>query len=173
MKERIKLSKFRIFISIGALGIGLIVALIWFSLREPEIKVRIKLSNVTLNDLSDMDQLYQSKLKDNPLQDIKKLNVSVNIYNSFNIKERKVQIPDLIYVLDHYDHIRTIKGGSSEKSNIMELTSEFTKCVYFNSTGLDNYTIRNIFQQSNINIELTSIFGKHYYFTYPIEQNLY
>ena len=82
------------------------------------------------------------------------LYINVKIINSKKAEDRTIIIPDLSTVLNGHDKVRAVGGGNTELNNIgKEDTEESMAFVIFDSRGLSEQDIRNLYSKSEIKIE--------------------
>jgi hypothetical protein len=119
------------------------------SKSAPEIQTEAVLSSIT-------EEEYQkigtgSKPEEGvSINDLKKLSVSVKIIHSKNAVKREIRIPDLT-LIDRYDRVRSTSAGSFEQNNIgTDDTAESAAWIIFDSRGMSEQDIREIFKQSEI-----------------------
>ncbi|MGH4141150.1 hypothetical protein [Clostridium sp.] len=119
--------------------------------NNPEIKTVITLSNITEQEYNNNDL---SKSEGASIDDIKKLYINVKISNSKKAEERTIIIPDLSIVLNGHDKVRAVGGGTTEQNNVgKQDTADSMAFVIFDSRGLSEQDIRNLYSKSEIKIE--------------------
>lgn len=115
----------------------------------PEITTEVVLSDITEEEWRQI--CISSKPEGVSIDDFKKIYVNVKIAKSKKAVERTIDIPDLYAVIDQFDRLRTTMGGSGEQNNIgTEDTAEWTAYAIFDSRGLSNQDIRDMFSESEI-----------------------
>lgn len=115
----------------------------------PEITTEIVLSDITEEEWRQIG--ISSKPVGVSINDFKKIYVSAKITNSKEAIERTAEIPDLYSVINQFDGLRTSMGGSSEQNNIgTEDTAEWTAYAIFNSRGLSEEDIRDMFAETEV-----------------------
>lgn len=120
--------------------------------NNSEIKTVITLSNITQEEYQKINN--SSKPKGISIYDLKKLDINVKIINSKKAEVRTIIIPDLSIVLNGHDKVRAVGGGTTEQNNIgKEDTAESMAFVIFDSRGLSEQDIRNLYNKSEIKIE--------------------
>ena len=120
--------------------------------NNPEVKTVITLSNITEDEYQKINN--SSKLEGISIYDLKKLDINVKIINSKKAEIRTIIIPDLSIVLNGHDTVRAVGGGTTEKNNIgTEDISESMAFVIFDSRGLSEQDIRNLYNKTEIKIE--------------------
>jgi hypothetical protein len=118
--------------------------------RNPEITTSITLSKITKEEYNKIGD--SNKPEGATIDDLKKLYIDVKINNSKKAVERKITMPNL-YIIDRNDRVRTTGGGTSEQNNIGdEDTAASMAYVIFDSRGLSEQDLRNLYRESKINI---------------------
>ncbi|KAB3529606.1 hypothetical protein [Alkaliphilus serpentinus] len=117
---------------------------------SPEIRTSITISKITQEEYNKIDN--SSKPEDSNIDDFRKLYIDVKMTNSKKAVERKITIPNL-YIIDKYERVRTTSGGASEQNNIgTEDTAKSMAYIIFDSRGLSEQDIRNLYRESKIYI---------------------
>ena len=117
---------------------------------DPDIAVVITLSNITEEEYKQIND--NNKPEGATINDLKKLYVDVKLTNSKSATERMIKIPDL-FIIDRYDRVRTTSGGRSELNNTgTDDTAKSTAQVIFDSKGLSEQKLRDIYGDSEIYI---------------------
>ena len=115
---------------------------------NPEITTSITLSNIIEDEFIKISE--SSKPEGANINELKKLYIDVKITNSKKATDRMISIPDL-YIIDTSDRVRTTGGSTSFQNNIKrEDTAESTAYIIFNSEGLSEQDIRNLYSKSEI-----------------------
>lgn len=146
------------------LSISLVMLIFSFILvgckaNNPEIKTEITLSNITEGDFQKFFNSLppEAATKD----DLKKLNVIVQITNSSKAEEKTVDIPSLSINLDRMNQFRISKGGSREQNIIgTEDTREFSQYIIFDMRGLSVQDIKNLYSKTDVAIRYKLKSGK-------------
>lgn len=116
----------------------------------PEITASATLSEITQEEYNKIDD--SSKPEGVTIDDLKKLYIDVKITNSKEATERRITISNL-YIIDKYNKVRTICGGTSEQNNIgTEDTAESMAYIIFDGRGLSEKDLRNLYKESKIYI---------------------
>lgn len=118
--------------------------------QEPVIKVNAELTNISqeeYNDLPSSNRLHIDALK--------KITVRASIENSKHLKNRTIELPDLL-IIDR-ENIRSVSAGDYERNNIgKEDMAESMGYVIFKSQDLNTEDIEQIFGSSEILISWTT-----------------
>lgn len=115
----------------------------------PEITTEIVLSDITEEEWRQIG--ISSKPVGVSIDDFKKIYINAKITNTKEAIERTAEIPDLYTVINQFDGLRTSMGGSSEQNNIgTEDTAEWTTYAIFNSRGLSEQDIRDMFGETEV-----------------------
>ena len=118
--------------------------------KNSEITTSITLSNITEDEYIKISE--SSKPEGANINDIKKLYIDVKTSNSKKATERTITIPNL-YIIDTSDRFRTTGGSTSVQNNIeIEDTAESTAYIIFDSRGLSEQDLRNLYSESDIYI---------------------
>ncbi len=120
----------------------------------PEVTASIELRDVT------EEEYDANSLAEYSIQNLKILYADIRVKNSKHCKKRDIQIPEL-NVIDGFDRVRSIKGGSSETNNLYkDNNAQAIKFVIFDSTGLTINDIKRIYQDEFIAVNITTRKGK-------------
>jgi len=118
--------------------------------RNPDITTSITLNKITEEEYNKIGNT--SKPEGVTINDLKKLYIDVEFASSINAVERKITLSNL-YIVDKYDRLRTIGGGTSERNNIgTEDAAESMAYIIFDSRGLSEQDIRSLYSESIIYI---------------------
>jgi predicted nucleic acid-binding Zn-ribbon protein len=118
--------------------------------KNPEIQTTITLENISEKEYESIK--YLSNQEKGAREDYKKLTAHVEITNSKKAVERMINIPNL-YIINEYDGLRVINGQSESRNNVgKEETADCLESIIFNSKGLSEQNIRNIYNDSVIYI---------------------
>lgn len=118
--------------------------------NKPEITTAITLSNITEEEYNKFES--SSKPEGATINDLKKLYIDIKIINSKKATERKITIPNL-FIINNIDRVRAIGGGTGEQNNIgTEATAASMAYVIFDSRGLSEQDLRNLYKESEIYI---------------------
>jgi hypothetical protein len=125
-----------------------VLAIVYTS-KTPEIKKMITLSGITKEEYQKLNS--ENKPNGALINDFKKIYVNVKIINSIKSPERKISIPDLSFIINNYDKVRVVTGGDSQQNNVQkEDIAETTAFVIFDSRGMSDQYIRNLYNKSEI-----------------------
>ena len=131
----------------------LFVSLLRYS-ETPKLQANIVLSLISEEEFNKIGQ--GSKLPEAKLDDFRKLKIEVGILKSKQMIDREILIPDVYYIIDHYDRIRTSMGGDYEQNNIGK--EDFAKSniyVVFDASGLTKDDYDKMFKGLNISVDWT------------------
>ncbi|MEA1961001.1 MAG: hypothetical protein U9N81_06955 [Bacillota bacterium] len=120
---------------------------------EPQINLQFNVSDLT-------DEEFQSVgtkgLENAAKSDFKNIEFSLDIEQSNKISDRKVIIPNLREAANAYDIERYWSGESYNQDNTGEKFAEYGAQFVFYSKGLDEQTIKKIFDSSEVNVSWTA-----------------
>jgi len=117
---------------------------------NPEITTSITLSDITEEEYNQIND--SNKPEGATINDLKKLYVDAKITNSKKATERIITLPDIL-IIDRYDRVRSISGGSWKQNNIgIEDYAESFDTVIFDIRGLSEQNLRSIYSNSEIYI---------------------
>lgn len=118
--------------------------------KNTEIITAITLKDITDNEYKQIST--SSKPEGAKIDDFRKLCVDVKITNSKKATDRTITIPNL-FIIDKYDRVRTIGGGSFEQNNIgTEETIEKNANIILDIRELNEQDLRTIYSKSEIYI---------------------
>lgn len=122
--------------------------------ETPELHANVVLSSISQEDFNKIG--LGSKLPEAKLDDFRKLTIDIAISNSKLMINREISIPDVYYIIDHYDRFRTSMGGGYEQNNIRkEDFAKSYKYVVFDARGLTKEDYSKMFNGLNISVNWT------------------
>jgi len=116
---------------------------------NPEIKLKINVSSLT-------DKEFQSvgtkELGNATKNDFKNIEFTLDVKHSNKILKRKITIPDIRKIANSYDRERYWFGESYSQDNSKEKFAKYGYNFVLYSKGLDEQTIKNIFNSAEVKI---------------------
>ncbi len=141
------------------------------STQPPKVTTFVELSRIGDDEVKKFDQAINSA--GIPKERLRMLVVKVNIDNSKSLKEREIAIPNLEKIIDHFDKVRSLTGGDYYQNNIgVEDWAESSRFVIFDYQGLNDDTLKQMFNDSFILVSWTTEKGQQVEQKYSIGELL-
>lgn len=93
--------------------------------------------------------------------DFKNIEFTLDVNQSNKISNRKIVVPNIGKAANSYDIERYWFGGLSKQDNIYEKFAKYGKKFVLYSKGLDEQTIKSIFNPLKVNVSWTTSNGEN------------